>query len=270
MLPVERWTNAISKRHSTRNYNGEAIEAEKMEALGAICRSFSPADSVRAVLVAGSGSEMFKGLIGSYGKIKNNPAFLAFIGRTDRPDVNEMAGYLGEGIILEATALGLSTCWVGGMFRQEAAERRVALDRGEALIALSPVGYPLEKITFEERMMRGFKTKQKRKLLANIASGLTEEQWPDWVSAGLQAARVAPSAMNRQPWRFLVEEESVVLSSEDKKDISGISRRLDCGIAMLHFELGALSRGVALQKELLAAPRVARFHSPQLINNGLD
>ncbi|HHY93759.1 MAG TPA: nitroreductase, partial [Firmicutes bacterium] len=32
-------------------------------------------------------------------------------------------GYTGEAVVLEATALGLATCWVGGFFRPEVAAR---------------------------------------------------------------------------------------------------------------------------------------------------
>jgi hypothetical protein len=39
----------------------------------------------------------------------------------------------------------------------------------------------------------------------------------------------------------------------------GISKRLDCGIAMLHIEVAALDCGVKGKWELLEAPRVAKF-----------
>ncbi|MCW3489796.1 nitroreductase family protein [Dethiobacter alkaliphilus] len=258
MLPVKRWHQAIESRYSTRNYNGRPVEPEKLALLQKMCEEFRPADSVRAVLVEDSGSGVFKGAIGSYGKIKGNPAYLAFVGKVNEPDVQEMIGYLGEGLILEATALGLNTCWVGGMFKQEAAAKAVNLAAGEQVYALTPVGYGLENDTFEEKVMRGFKTERKRKPLGRLVSGMPESHWPDWVRAGLEAARPAPSAINRQPWRFEVQERQVVLSTDGKTD-RFVARRLDCGIAMLHFELGALSLDVSLNRVLLPPPQVARF-----------
>lgn len=254
-----RWLKAIDKRHSTRNYNGQPVEPEGLAALEEVCNTASPSHSVRAVLVRSAGEGVFKGLVGSYGKIRNNPAYVAFVGKAKAGDVQEMIGYLGEMVILEATALGLSTCWIGGFFRQGAAAREVGIAEDEEIYALTPVGYSLEKDTFEEKFMRGFKTKRKRKPMAAITDGLPQELWPAWVSAGLEAARLAPSAINRQPWQFTVENQQVILSTDGRRNLVGPSRRLDCGIAMLHFELGANSCGVELARELLQSPHVARF-----------
>ena len=259
MLPVKRWHQAIEKRHSTRIYNGKPVEAEKLTALREMCHTFHPTNSVRAVLVEESGSDVFKGAVGNYGKIKGNPAYLAFVGKPTESDTLEMIGYLGEGLILEATALGLNTCWIGGFFRPEAAAQAVGLEEDEHVFALTPVGYPLEQITFEEKLMRGFKKERKRKPLEDLVTGIPAGQWPDWVKAGLEAARLAPSAINRQPWRFVVEKDHVILSTDGKRDRIGLPRRLDCGIAMLHFELGALTQNISLTKNLLPAPQVVRF-----------
>lgn len=257
-LPIERWYNAINPRHSTRNYNGKKVEQEKLDILHNLCLTFRPIDGVRAELITTPGEKIFKGIIGGYGKIKGNAAYVAFIGRPDAPHVEEMMGYLGEGIILEATTLGLATCWIGGFYRKGAAEAELSMADGEQIYALTPLGYPLEKVTFEEKMMRGFKTQRKRKPLKKLASGIAAEQWPAWVRTGLEAARPAPSAMNRQPWHFTVSEDSVSLGVSGKLSV-GPSPRLDCGIAMLHFELGALTQDSTVTTEMLDAQQVARF-----------
>jgi nitroreductase len=75
----------------------------------------------------------------------------------------------------------------------------------------------------------------------------------------LEAARRAPSARNRQPWRFRIEGEAVTVFTGSEKQNGKLSPRLDCGIAMLHFELGARAAGLAGRWELLDAPDVARY-----------
>ena len=67
----------------------------------------------------GPADKVFRGMIGSYGRINGAPAFIAFIGDMQSQYVQEEVGYTGEGIILEATALGLGTCWVGGFFKPD-------------------------------------------------------------------------------------------------------------------------------------------------------
>ena len=117
-IPFSRWYSAIEIRRSQRLFDpNRAIESEKLETLNAICKQFTPFPLARSCLVTESVQDVFKGLIGSYGKVKGAPAFIAFIGSMDDPRVQEEVGYTGEGIILEATALGLNTCCVGGFFR---------------------------------------------------------------------------------------------------------------------------------------------------------
>ena len=66
--------------------------------------------------VSGSPQDVFRGLVGRYGRVNGASHYVAFIGDTSAPLVQEALGYMGEGIILEAAALGLGTCWVGGFF----------------------------------------------------------------------------------------------------------------------------------------------------------
>jgi hypothetical protein len=83
---------------------------------------------------------------------------------------------------------------------------------------------------------------KKRRNLEHIALGLATKDWPGWTLAGLRAVQVAPSAVNRQPWRFRLDGETVIVAC-DAPDGGHISRRVDCGIAMLHFELGIRQSG---------------------------
>jgi len=81
----------------------------------------------------------------------------------------------------------------------------------------------------------------------------------EWVRIALEAARLAPSAMNRQPWGFEVAPGSITVSVRTGGPEMTISKRLDCGIAMLHIEVAAMSRGVRGSWEWLKPPGVARF-----------
>jgi hypothetical protein len=75
----------------------------------------------------------------------------------------------------------------------------------------------------------------------------------------LEAARLAPSAGNRQPWRFSAGSGFVEIGAAGARDSERYSKRLDCGIAMLHLELGARAAGKTGAWSLLEYPRVARY-----------
>jgi hypothetical protein len=224
-----------------------------------ICRDFRPFPQARAELTTQSPDEIFKGIIGHYGKIKGAPALIAFIGKMDDPHIQEKVGYLGEGIILEATAKDLATCWVGGFFRPKVAASVVGTGKNERVLAVTPVGYAIEDFSPQEKIMTGFGRSHRRKRLAELVTGLEQAEWPQWMKSALEAATLAPSAINRQPWRFYVEPDSITVSVYVSRLEFGISKRLDCGIAMLHIEVAALDCGVQGKWEFLEAPKVAKF-----------
>jgi len=80
-----------------------------------------------------------------------------------------------------------------------------------------------------------------------------------WQSKAIEAARIAPSTSNRQPWRFVVGEKSITVRVASLRDSDRFPKRLDCGIAMIHIELGAMAAGRKGAWEMLKAPEVARF-----------
>jgi len=209
--------------------------------------------------VTESADSVFKGIIGSYGRIRNAPAFIAFIGNMSDPFVQEEVGYTGEGIILEATALGLNTCWVGGFFRAEIATSLAEVGDNERVLAITPVGYAREAESLQEKLMTRFARSHNRVALSKLATGLPREKWPDWANPSLEAARLAPSAANRQPWGFDVQDDGVTVFVRTRGPEFNVSRRLDCGIAMLHLEIAALNSGCRGKWEFLPSPQVAKF-----------
>src|SRR4030042_6001171 len=104
-IPFSRWHPAIAKRRSRRYFDpNRQIEPDILAALDAICSRFTPFPHARARVVTAPVNNVFKGIIGSYGKVKDAPAFIAFIGDMNSPFVQEEVGYTGEGIILEEPA----------------------------------------------------------------------------------------------------------------------------------------------------------------------
>jgi hypothetical protein len=258
-VPFYRWYEAIWIRRSRRQFDSHAIDPSVLENLQAVCKTFRPFTEVRAVLVPHSADEVFKGIVSHYGKIKGAPAFIAFIGNMNDRHVHEKLGYMGEGIVLEATALNLGTCWVGLSFNPEVASYHARIKKDEKILALTPVGYTREKWSLGEKIMTGFGRAHKRKSVEELIIGKKGTPWPQWVKKALETAVVAPSAINRQPWRFSIEKNSITISVDNLKDTLNISKRLDCGIAMLHIEVASFQSGIRGSWELLDSLQVARF-----------
>jgi hypothetical protein len=259
-IPFQRWYPAIAVRQSRRQYDAsKPISSDNLLALKNICSEFRPFPEARVELITETPQKIFNFILGSYGIIRNPTAALAFVGDMNKLHVQEAAGFTGEGAILEATALGIGTCWVAGFFRPSAVVQRLKLSAHERILAVSPLGYPPLESTLGEKILKGFAVNRKRKPLDELVTGLSEKEWPSWLKPALEAARIAPSATNRQPWRFLIETGSVTVVSESRMVDFKVSKRLDCGIAMLHLQISALNSGMHGRWEMQEEPSVARF-----------
>ncbi|MEW5920122.1 MAG: nitroreductase family protein [Bacillota bacterium] len=259
-LPVDSWYRALKVRHSRRLYTDKPIAAHLLDKMEEVCTRFQPFAGVRGVLIRRMTEDIFRGLVGAYGKVRGASTYLAFLGERNMENVEARVGYLGEALILEATALGLSTCWISGFFDPWVAALDVKPQEKEKIYAVSPLGYAAAEYSREEKIMSSLIRSRRRKNLHQIARNIKRGNWPEWVLAGLEAARIAPSAVNRQPWCFFMENNGVIVVSMRKPGgANHFSKRLDCGIAMLHFELGARALGVGGRWEFLPSPDVARY-----------
>jgi len=259
-LPFGRWHKAIFHRISRRSFGPKDLEPEERSSLREFCQDFRPFSGVRAELSVGSSDRVFKGAIGSYGKITGAQAFIAFIGNTKDPNVNEKIGYFGEGIILEVTARGFDTCWVGGYFNPKIVAGVLGIKKGERVYAVTPVGHALEEFSSQEKLMRRFIKAHKRVSMEELVTGIEREQWPKWIEEALEGARVAPSAHNNQPWEFNVSSKGITISISKERGKLKQFNRMDCGIALLHIQLGALNVGVNGNYWFLNDPDVAVFN----------
>lgn len=224
---MERWYSATQARFSARRYKAEP-GAEEMAALTEAAERIS-GRGVRIVL--GREEKLFRPMFLWYGKITGASCFAAFVASQEAGA--HSLGYMGEAFILEATALGLGTCWVGASYHKALAKSVLPLQEGERIVAVTPLGIAAESYAGRPR-----------KSLEEL-TGLSQAQLqalPEWQQSALSCARVAPSAVNRQPWRFLPGEKGIEVIQTGSNYGYGA---VDLGIAMLHIELGAAHGGVS-------------------------
>jgi hypothetical protein len=236
------WLEALPARVSRRRFDGRPADAETLSSFDEHCRSFCPYDEARVVLLRDVPAGLFTGIVGGYGKITGSPHALVVIARGSSVSSEWRAGYTGEAAILEAAVLGLDTCWVAGFFSPRTAAAAVSLESDERIVAVSPLGFAQPTKSAGEGMMRRMANADRRKPLAVIAPGIGEE-WPDWAHRAVEAARIAPSAMNRQPWRFRTEDGALIVARDSAAEVPKVTKALDCGIAALHAELAARAAG---------------------------
>jgi nitroreductase len=257
--PVSSWYEAISFRKSRRSFlAGRPVAEDQFERLERLSRDFRPFSDARVAIVRRPPDRVLTGVVGSYGRINGASAYAAVIGNASGPHAPAHAGYTGEALILEATALGLGTCWVSGFFRASEAGKDIALSGDERIFAVTPLGLGERNFSVKEKIFISAVGSLKRKKLDELTAGSAPLPWQ---LKALEAARLAPSARNRQPWRFVLDSGSITVLRDAGPDGDRYPKSLDCGIAMLHLELGARAAGVSGAWSFLTPPAVARYNA---------
>ena len=234
----------IFKRKSIRSFSGAPLSSEIKEKMAEnIVLTNRASENMRIVIAKNKSGNIFKGMIGSYGAIRNADLYAAFIGKNNNNKAGYDIGYCGEAFILSAISAGLGTCWISGTFKHDMVGKDINISENERIYAVTPLGYPAESEGGTHKFMRFAIGSAKRKTIEQISNISEVKNKQEWMLSALEALRVAPSARNMQPWLVRFEDEKIVLLDERDQDLSNKSLDIEMGIAMLHLELGAYKNG---------------------------
>ena len=226
----EELLRASAERHSVRAYDGRELTAEDKAYLEARIAEINAEAGLHIQLVCGE-SGAFDSLLAHYGKISGVVNYLVLEG-PNTPRLDELCGYWGELLVLEAQVRGMRTCWVGGTFSRRKAQFTLA--KGERLCLVVSVGYGIT----DGRQHPAKKT------AADVSTVPAGVQAPAWFAAGVEEALMAPTAMHQQKFSFEylpligagADGEAGKVRATTK---GGPFTKVDLGIAKLHFELGS-------------------------------
>jgi hypothetical protein len=208
---------AMKKRHSVRNYIDKSIDADVINALQEEITACNKEGNLHIQLVTNE-PKAFDSFTAHYGKFSGVKNYIALVGKKGNK-LDELCGYYGERIVLRAQQLGLNTCWVAMTYKKISGAFDIKND--EKLTAVISLGYGKTQGT-------AHKSKD-----AAAISNLNGNS-PEWFKAGVEAALLAPTAMNQQ--KFTLEYEDGFVTA---KAGVGFYTKLDLGIVKYHFELGA-------------------------------
>ena len=212
---------AITLRHSVRSYTDKKIDGEILEQLKKTVDECNSNSGLNIQLCLNE-PEAFSGRMAKYGKFKNVKNYIALVGKND-DKLEEKTGYYGEMIVLKAQQLGLNSCWVAMSYSKGKSTAKVK--SGEKLLMVIAVG-------FGETNGVSHKNKPIEKLSS------VNGNMPDWFRKGMEAAQLAPTAMNQQKFCFELNANTVTAAAG-----FGFYTKVDLGIAKYHFEIGAGKNG---------------------------
>ncbi len=211
---------ALQSRHSVRKYQDRPLEASDVAALQEEIVKINKEGDLRMQLVLNE-RKAFKGFL-SYGNFSNVSNYVMVVGKKS-DSLEYRAGYYGEKLVLFAQRIGLNTCCVGLTYKKVDGAFEVGSD--EKVVLCIAVGYG------EADGFRSHKIKR-----PDQVSNVTPDS-PEWFKKGVDAALLAPTAVNQQKFYFEYIPENKVKPSKGTSLVG--YTKIDLGIAMYNFEIGA-------------------------------
>lgn len=208
---------AIKARHSVRQYEDRPIDSKALRQLQEEAEICNREGGLHIQLVTDE-PKAFSGFMAHYGSFSGVTNYIALVGPKGA-ELEEKCGYYGQRLVLKAQQLGLNTCWVAMTYSKIPGAFQVG--RGEKLTVVIALGYG---------KTQGVPHKSKA---AEQVSNINDNT-PDWFRAGVEAALLAPTAMNQQKFTLTYDAGQVTAKAG-----MGFYAKVDLGIVKYHFEIGS-------------------------------
>ena len=215
---------ALNYRHSVRKYlKKEVPESLRNQILAFVEKTsrLNEGISVEAILL--KNGEKGASILGA----KPDAPWFLLLYSEEEEGCERNAGYILEQVSLYMTVKGLGSCILGAVKPPE--KRR----DGRRFMAMLAFGYPDGHLTREAAFAR--------RLPLNKLCVFREEPG-EQMKIILKAARLAPSALNLQPWRFVVYSGRIyvfALNGLLEKTVGHKMRELSIGCMLSHIMLAA-------------------------------
>lgn len=250
-LPIDE---VVKKRYSVRSYEEKIIPKETLlkieEYMSKLDNPFQVPVKFKLLHTKGASNEK---KLGTYGMIKGATDYIG----SAIPNVEnnlEALGYAFEKLVLYLASIGIGTCWLGGTFNKGEFAKALQIEEGELFPAITPIGYAKDNKRFLESFARMAIKADKRKEFEELffdkdfTKPLTKNLAGVYAQP-LEFVRLGPSASNKQPWRIVKDGDNFhfyELRNPAYSDKLGYDiQRVDIGIALCHFHLGAIEKNLS-------------------------
>ena len=202
----------MKERHSVRQYTYKKIEKEKRDILDKLTSQINQEAGLH-IQIFYDEPKCFDSMMAHYGKFDGVHNYIALVGKKSST-LDETLGCYGEQLVLKAQEIGLNTCWVAMTHGKSKAQ----IAQGEKQVCLIALGYG--KTTGAAH---------KSKALDEVCN--YKPDMPEWFLTGMEAALLAPTAMNQQKFYFELLPDNSIKATCGK----GFYTKLDLGIVKYHF-----------------------------------
>lgn len=270
----------VEKRKSVREFSNKAFSAadkafirkslDEMPNLG-------EKGSVGYVFYEDGADFMFKanGLVGYNGVMIEAPHYVVLTAKKGFENI-KTAGFASEWLVLLMAEREIGSCQVSTDGNEEKLAEKLGIQEGFLPVCVLAVGYPKKESflasifgTSKQTARQSVEQEQKSQLgdrvsaadfvyvneFGNQANLMDDNEDIPFMQA-FYYMRLAPSVLNRQPWKFVISGDKVVLLiDKGGEEIKGHTAYLEAGIAMFYF-------GVAMDGE--------GYHGTWVLDENID
>lgn len=259
----------IKKRKSTRDFSNKKLNSndlsmlkEKLESMPKLC-----SDDGLGYKLFEDGSNFankLEGIAGYGGVMIKAPHYLVLVVKEGSENL-KAAGYSAEWLALGIAEQEIGSCWISTNSNEDKISELLGVEAPYSVACILALGYP-EKPSFLASIFGG--SSQKRTAQQSVEYGSDEKvssrmSTSDFVYMGtfgeeaeaeeleqrgyfeaFHYMKFAPSSLNRQPWRFVIGKEYILLAinADDGYEDNRLAY-LEAGIAMLYFKVAMSSEG---------------------------
>ncbi len=240
------YTKIIEDIRSIRDFKKDTVDNGIIQEILEIGKNATGLGEGRnvSILFIDNGRELVEklsGKAGYFGKLIEAPHYLVLTS-SEFPGYVENSGYIMELMRLKAWKEGLGTCWLS-IEDEDALKGALGIESHTRLVAFTAIGHQYKGIFKKDLSPRSDRH--------GVEEIVYFENWGNICPVDilekrglmnvLHYTKLAPSWGNKQPWRFIVDNDKIILTikKDEKKEV-----KLDAGIIMLYFEKAAHEEGI--------------------------
>jgi len=200
------------------------------------------------------------GIAGYKGHMIDAPSYIVLLSAVADGYI-ENAGFVGQELILKATEIDVDSCWVT-FTDSKTLKERLNLVSEKEVIGIIALGFEVNKektgtVSLNPAYRLGLEEIVYLNEWGIGADNTTLEE--RGVLDAFAFARLAPSAWNKQPWRFLIHGGNVILAVKKDEEIYSYEEKIAAGVIMLIFQAIIDSTLFSLNWQLKAPANSAKI-----------
>lgn len=252
----------IEIKKSVRHYKKDFIDGKQLDIIKQYlqdCRKLT--DEIEINIKIMNNSDVFEKLdkiAGYNGFMINSPNYIIILSEIKEHYI-ENSGYIGEEISLKAKEIGIDSCWIT-FDNSNVIKNKLNINSDKDVTGIIALGYAEKEnsTVVIEATQTEKENDYYKKASIEYASGKNPsklgineivyiDDWGNGADIEILEERamldpflyavMAPSSLNRQPWRFILDSEKVILIVRNDEYINSYEQKIDAGIVMLYFEM---------------------------------